>query len=180
MAHKGPCSGGCRGLGRAGHPHLPAGASSQDSSHATPLLLTAAAHGHGRGGRKRNRGNLARGLFVEQRLQEKGGPTGLLGSLGPHPWLFEAGQPNHHPCHWSGRQQGSSWVPDPGCLAQRAHRAGPILTTSEVLGSFPWLFVPILASRIAAHRKASTSILKRPALPRKGILSRARGVSIHQ
>ena len=47
MALTGPCSGGRRGLDRAGHPHLPAGASSQGSSPATPLLLMAAAHGHG-------------------------------------------------------------------------------------------------------------------------------------
>ena len=38
------------------------------------------------------------GLCVEQRLRGKGGFTGLLGSLGPHPWLFEAaGQQNHLP-----------------------------------------------------------------------------------
>ena len=47
--------------GKARHPHLPAGASSPGSSKAPSLLRKTAAHGHGRGGRKRNRGNLARG-----------------------------------------------------------------------------------------------------------------------
>ena len=116
------------------------------------------------------------GLRVEQRLQEKGGPTGLLGSLGPHPWLFEAaGEPNHHP-RWLATGVAGSGVLGPPtlALAQRAHRAGRILTTSEVLGSFPWLFVPILASRIAAHRKARHQHIEDAS---KGIVSRARGVS---
>ena len=49
MASEGHTAVGARE--RAGHPHLPAGANSQGSSPATLQLRTAAAHGHGRGGR---------------------------------------------------------------------------------------------------------------------------------
>ena len=62
---------------------------------------------------------------MEHRLRGKGG----------RPWA-----PPTLVCHWSGRHRGA-WVPDPGCLAQRAHRAEPMLTTS---------------SRAAAHHKTST------------------------
>ena len=47
--------------------------------------IRSAAHLGTPGGWKRNRGNLARSLRGEPRLQEKGGP---LGSWGLHPWLF--------------------------------------------------------------------------------------------
>ena len=93
------------------------------------------------------------GLNVEHGLQGKGGPAGLLG------WPAT-----------SGRNRGA-WVPDP------AHRAEPMLTTSQVLGSLPWLFVHLLASRKATNRKASTSILRTPTARRKGIVDKARDVS---
>ena len=119
---------------------------------------------------------------MEHRLRGKGGPTASWGPWVPTPGCLRqrgsrtttrAGLPQE----W--RQRGA-WVPDPGCLAQRAHRAEPMLTSSGVLGSPLWLFVPLLASRNAAHRKASASILKTPTVPRKGIVDRARGVSSAQ
>ena len=80
----GPCSGGRRGLDRAGHPHSPVGTSSQGSSPATPLLLMAATHGHGKGGRKRNRGNLAQGATCGAQAPERVGPQASYG-----PWVRE-------------------------------------------------------------------------------------------
>ena len=79
-------------------------------------------------------------------------PLEVLGS----PGSGAAKQPTARACHRSGRQR-SSWVPDPGCLAQRAHRAGPIFEDLRVVGPSSWLFEPILASRTAAHRKFSNS-----------------------
>ena len=43
---------------------------------------------------------------MEHRLRDKGGPTSLLGFLGPHPWLFEA----------AGQQHNAHAGPLPGCL----------------------------------------------------------------
>ena len=85
-------------------------------------------------------------------------------------------QPAAQSGHGSGRQRGS-WVLDPGCLAPRAHRAGPILKTLQVVGSSPWLFEPILASRTAARRKSSRSVAKTPVPTRRGIFGRERSVS---
>ena len=154
----------------------------QGSSPATPPRIMAAAHGHGRGGRKRNRGNLARGATCGAQAPRKGWASRPLGVLGPPPLAClrqrgskattRAGQP----LEWQTPDRGT-WVPDPGCLAQRAHRAEPMLTTSGVLGSLPWLFVHLLASRNATNRKASASILKTPTARRKGIVDKARGVS---
>ena len=48
----------------------------------------------------------------------------------------------------------------PGCLAQRAHWAEPLLTTLGVLRSPPWLFVNLLATQEGKSNKASTGNLK--------------------
>ena len=54
---------------------------------------------------------------MEHRLQGKGGPAGLLGSWGPHPWLCEAaGQQGHYPRWPASRvltvdKLRGSWVP---------------------------------------------------------------------
>ena len=46
------------------------------------------------------------------------------------------------------------WGPVPGCLAHSA-QLGNAQTRLEVLGSSPWLFESILASRTAARHKSS-------------------------
>ena len=117
--------GDCKVQGKAGRPHLPAGASSQVSHHAPPLSSKAAAHGHGRCGRKRNRCKLAHGAKCGAKAPGwvwAHGPLGVLGS----PPLAVSGrvggkQPATRPCHKGGRQRGPG-APDPGCLAQCAHK----------------------------------------------------------
>ena len=112
-------------------------------------LIKAAAHGHSRCDRTGNRGNLARGAACGVQAPGKGGSTGLLGFLGPHPWLFEVAEPLPaligHRCRHRGAR-----VPDP--------RAEPMLTDSGVLGSPPWLFVNLLKSRAAAHHKTALAV----------------------
>ena len=70
-----------------------------------------------------------------------------------------------------------AWVPAPGCLAQRAHWAEPLLTTSGVLGSPPWLFVNLLATQEGTSNKASTGNLKTPTKQDQGMAVKTREVS---
>ena len=108
---------------------------------------------------------------MEHRLRGKGGgPTGLLGSLGPHPWLFEAaGQQNHHPGWFAtGVADTGCLVPDSGCLAQRAHRAEPMF---RVLG-----FLVVYNSSGKQSRSTPQGHWQNEALPHKGIVDRVRGV----
>ena len=70
-------------------------------------------------------------------------------------------------CHWSGRHRGA-WVPDSGCLAQRAHRAESMLTTFRVLGSHPWLFEHLLATQEGTSNKANTGSVRMPTPHNKG------------
>ena len=79
-----------------------------------PLDAMAAAHEHGRGDRKQDRGK-PEGLSRDQ-VRGNGGPTGLLGSWGPHP--------GHPAARLKGGHR-SAWVPASSCLAQRAHGAAP-------------------------------------------------------
>ena len=73
--------------------------------------VMAAAHGHGRGGRKQSRGKLARRATWGTRPQEKGGPAGFLGSWGPHPWLFaSARQLSYRPADWPQGGRRSAWA----------------------------------------------------------------------
>ena len=125
-----------RGRGRAGCSHSPdtrSGAAAQLQP-CTPWQRPtdmAEAAGNETGA------NQPEGLREKPRLQEEGGPVGLLASWGLHPWLFvSAGQQCRRladPPH-SGRARGTRI---PRCLAQRAHRAEPILTTQGFWGPFP-------------------------------------------
>ena len=132
MALRGSCSGGCRELDRAAsaftsrrqqHGSIQSRASTSTSRRRQPRQQpcgSTAARGHGRGGRKRNRGTLARGAKCGAQAPRKGSasrPLGVLGSpplavcgsgaarlpplltatsvtspgcLGPRPWLFGA------------------------------------------------------------------------------------------
>ena len=83
---------------------------------------------------------------------------GLLGSLGSHPWLFEAaGQQDNHPRWFATGVAGSGVLGSPTLAVWRNALTGAesVLTISEVLKFPPWLFI-LLASRAAAHRKTNT------------------------
>ena len=128
-------SSGRRGLGRAGHPHSPAGASSKGSSHTPP-----------------RRPRAKTGQSSSWGYVWSSGPEASWGT-----WVSTSGCLRRRDSQVAtphslatGRQRGS-WVPDPGCLTQctqgRAH-----VEDLTVLGSSLWLLEPIVASRTAARR----------------------------
>ena len=97
---------------------------------------------------------------MEQGSRWKVDTSASWGTRVPSPGCFKLSgsrQPATLSCHSSGRQRGAG-VPDPGCLAQALTGQGPFSMTSEVLGSSPWLFEPILAGQTAARR----SLARRP------------------
>ena len=93
----------------------------------------AAAHGHGRGGRKQDTGNRDQVPRSQRALRP-------LRFWGPNPWLFGAGQHNATPLQSHKVIPGVLESPSLAVGALRTQSASA-LNKSGVLGSLPWLFV---------------------------------------
>ena len=136
MTLKRPCSSKCRGRSRAGHIYqwAPAAALLRPRKSWRP-----------------------EGPNVEHRLQRKGGPAGLLGSWGPHAWLFEAvGQEGHHP-RWPANR-----VAEPGYLGPRPWLFGAARTQGRAhVEKLTISWVPSLA--VCTSRPQTTHGLHVPA-----------------
>ena len=93
---------------------------------------------HGRGGRKRNRGKLARRATWGAKAPRKRWPSALLNSWVPTPGCLcmQGGSANAQLIRHTGGSARGTWVPTPGCLAQRAQWAKPVL---HLRGSGPCL-----------------------------------------
>ena len=170
MTLRRPCSSKRRGRSRAGHPHSPVGAGSKaaallrpSKSWQQPTDMAEAAGSERRAPSPR--------LKVEHRLQGKGGPARLLGSWGPHPWLFEA----------AGQQDQSPEWQKPGYLGLRPWLFGAArLTGSAHVDNFRDSGVPFLAVDTSSDKSESEkpqgqhSILRTPTVRRKSTVDKAK------
>ena len=154
-----------RGRSRAGHSHLPPNTSRRQQPCCDPVR-------HGSSPRTwRRRPETKQGQPSPKSYVGSPGKrwaSSPLGVLGPHPSLFvSAGRQGPRPADrpQGGRARGR--VPTPGCVAQRAHRAKPVCSLG-VLGSFPWVFLHLLATKDGTGSKATSGSLRRPRPPDRG------------
>ena len=111
---------------------------------------------HGSGSRtwqrrqKQDRGELTR--------RATWGAQGLLGSWGPHPWLFvAAGRQGHRPGDRPHQWQSSGYLgPRPWLFGAARTPGRARLNISQVLGSLPWLFESLMATQDRTDSKATS------------------------